>query len=486
MTRIKSWALASVAGALLSISAAQAQQLTLPLPPPKLPPLNLHDTPPSTVTAALAAIPPDVRGLRDQFDFDVFAWREFVALNWPAVAKTCSARADATLVDDSASPRVWETWKTPGEIFVPSPSAQQPRPWCPQASPAQNMLGVTLQLSAAVSAAFVERLAQSGVGRVLSDIVQASSHALPEVQQAVGGPLVDQNGRFVRYEERVNADEFAFLLDNQLWSIAGQTRYRALHGAIQLPSGVNGAGVGAIEVKAAWKVLDAGELASARFYSVKALVTTGFDASGKPQTEVVDAGLIGFHIAHKTQSSPQWSWATFEHVDNLAGSLRDPGCGTRLSCIPYLCVGSCCPDNCQTVRCQDQSCPELEDGAPLNDPVQVKRVQDVAQMALPDHDVGAINSAFQRLLAGSVWANYALISNQWPSQPNQDGGVPQPPFLANIALETFNQGPSPTGSDGAAAYPGSRYDPSNLNVSSSCMKCHSKGSDFSFLLGHAH
>jgi hypothetical protein len=72
---------------------------------------------------------------------------------------------------------------------------------------------------------------------------------------------------------RRQAYAFLRLRCDQLWNLAGQTRYRALHGAILFPSGVNGASVGAIEVKAAWKVLDARELASARFYSVKALVS---------------------------------------------------------------------------------------------------------------------------------------------------------------------------------------------------------------------
>ena len=39
---------------------------------------------------------------------------------------------------------------------------------------------------------------------------------------------------------------------------------------------------------------------------------------GEPSWKAVTVGLVGFHIAQKTETSPQWIWSTFEHVDNLA------------------------------------------------------------------------------------------------------------------------------------------------------------------------
>ena len=41
-------------------------------------------------------------------------------------------------------------------------------------------------------------------------------------------------------------------------------------------------------------------------------------------------GLVGMHVAHKTQSCASWVWSTFEHVDalectdSLTGSVRRP------------------------------------------------------------------------------------------------------------------------------------------------------------------
>ena len=96
----------------------------------------------------------------------------------------------------------------------------------------------------------------------------------------------------------------------------------------------------------------------------------------------------------------------------------------------------------------------------------------------------------QELLQDSVWANYELVSTQWPSQgsdrdsddfenyclpvnPVDPSGVPIPSFLANTTLETYIQGTTP-------------------QASSSCINCHlnatdtqGRFSDFTYLLERA-
>jgi hypothetical protein len=490
--RIRWAAAAAVMLFTFELGAAQAQSRP-PLQLPDtvaLPNLNLHLPIPTALRPELAQIPSDVQGLRDQANFDIFAWLEFIALNWPADANSCGPLAGATLASDAASPRVWETWKLPEEIFVAQPDSRHPSPWCPQAAAAQRNQATLGQLTPSAAQLISERLAQSGAAQALLEISRA--HDLPGIQQAFGGPLVDQNGRFVRYEVRVNFDEFAHIIVNRLWSKAGL----ASAPAIDMPVGVVGGAVGSIEVKAAWKVLTQAELQGGRFYHIKALLRTGEDSAGRPTTELADVGLIGFHITHKTRSSPQWTWATFEHVDNLTSSLQNPSCHNTSACgATSLCALGCCAQNCQTAACRagDASCAELRSASPTHLPTQVTRVQDVARMTPVDRDVASVNLAFQRLLAGSVWANYVLISTQWPEQPNVLGGTPAPPFLANVALETFNQGPTAQGSDGAVSYPASDYLPFASTTSSSCMKCHFKAttsdlsqkSDFSFLFTHA-
>ena len=101
-----------------------------------------------------------------------------------------------------------------------------------------------------------------------------------------------------------------------------------------------------------------------------------------------------------------------------------------------------------------------------------------------------LNATYQALLRTvnpqSVWANYQLISTQWPSAPQPNCqisaanplGNPAPLFLANATLETYIQGTVP-------------------QASSSCMACHGNAAthvtesprtsfaDFTYLLERA-
>jgi hypothetical protein len=96
----------------------------------------------------------------------------------------------------------------------------------------------------------------SGVDRFLRAISKADPsvfESFPGVEQAVGGVLTDQNGRFVRYEVRINQDEYNYLIKNELWSKDGQAKFTP---PVSFPDGPSEYGsIGAVEFKAAWKVL---------------------------------------------------------------------------------------------------------------------------------------------------------------------------------------------------------------------------------------
>ena len=234
---------------------------------------------------------------------------------------------------------------------------------------------------------------------------------------------------------------------------------------------------GSIEIKAAWKVLTPAEAGSNRFYTIQALVfNDDFNPPGAsvPPNVPVTLGLVGLHIAHKTSRQPHWIWSTFEHVDNLTKSFYNPNCK---NCTPNQPAPPFSTDKSGNPHYKELN----PNGTPITKPVQVVRVNPI--QAPPT----SLNATFRNLLAGSVWANYQLVSTQWIA----DLGNLEPGFLANITLETFNQGPNPP-SDGlpnGATYnplkPDPRYQPFQAKVSSSCMKCHSTGNDFSFLLGEA-
>jgi hypothetical protein len=278
--------------------------------------------------------------------------------------------------------------------------------------------------------------------------------------QAQAGPLIDQNGSYVRYEIAINEPMYNYIRDNRLSNQKGLDAF----GQINFPSSSLDTGkIGAIMVKAAWKVLGAGDDPS-RFHVSRTYV---FNQQANT-CEVEALGLVGFHISAKTVSAPQWIWSTFEHADNA------PDAGAAEAGAHY----SFFDPGCATLRPRSDCAPNALSPTPWNPaipnqiPVQVERVTPI------DAATAAINKKFQRLLqdvnASSVWANYMLVGTQYPQSPNDPTdpqGRPFPQFLANSTIETFLQGSVPP-------------------VSSSCIACHNratatasaKHSDFTYIL----
>lgn len=434
--------------------------------------------PPTKITNALATIPSDTSGTPIQGNLDLYSWLTFVALNWPANTESCGANINQTILSGSG-PVVWETYLEDSEVFV-APNSR-PSVWCPQSSLAQRRSALLATLPVDV-----QKLAEkTGVRKVLIRQSKASSALganFPGIEEAVGGVLTDQNGRFVRYEVRMNQDEYGYLTNphNNLWNKTGQDSYTS---TISFPTGPSSYGcVGAMEIKAAWKVLTQREILGKRFYMTQAIVFNDDAGNPSPGANPVWLGLVGLHIAHKTRTQTDWIWSTFEHVDNLKPPPGSPA-GAKASFTNPGCSPGTCPPNVQTAA---TPATELDkNGKPLNKPVQVVRVNPIGD-STADH----LNAVFQKLLMGSVWANYKLISTQWVGE---DGTLPKPAFMANMVLETFIQMPKPP-SDGPIPYPSPGYNPFAPGVaSSSCMKCHSVATtasgkakaDFSFIMGEA-
>lgn len=404
----------------------------------------------TSITPVLSTPPVDAcpRFGEFQSDVDVFSWNTFVALNWPADTDTCLANTGSSILTGQG-PVVWETYPQDSDLFL-APDAGSPGAWCSFNTPAA--LDKQLRRLSKLSPAARRQVASARVDKVLVFDAKTSDTIVEKfggIGQAVGGPLTDQNGRFVRYEKRVNLDEYNYLITNNLWNAAGQNGVTVSFptGPDQNPGPCDGGPcgpTGAMELKASWKVLSPSEIASKRFYMRQAIVFNDEAGDPSPGATPVTVGLVGLHIIHKTQTQASWFWSTFEHVDNTTSSFFNPHCTD-------------CAQNTQTAQA-----PYTElapDGGPLNAPVQVVRTTPIQA------DPG-LNAYYRGLLKGSVWENYQLISTQWAT-----GGAPQgtPPILANVTMETFIQ---PT---------------------SSCMGCHQgattadggTSADFSFLLGEA-
>jgi len=427
-------------------------------------PTTTGDT--NKISNAYARLPLDIIG-ESQKAADTFSWQTFIAMNWPADSNNCGPdTSNGRSILSGNGPVVWETYLSSDQVFVVSPAT--PAAWCTG--------GATMANATAHANAFahippkVMALAhKTGIYRFVSRISKFPNG----LEEAVGGPLVDQNGRFARYEVHMNQDEYNYIIAKSLWSKAGQKQFP--DSTVAMPAGPSGYGpVGAMEFKAAWKILGKGDDPS-RFYKIKAIVYNDDSGEPSPGPNPVTLGLVGLHIGHKTTTQGNWVWSTFEQVDNLTTSFFNPHCDTckvnqPVTKTPYVELDS--------------------NGNPLNAPTQVKRVNPVG-----DPDADGINKYFQSLLKGSVWANYHLVSTQWLLFENMF-----PSFLANSVQETYVQGPNPPSYGGFPLLPDQpyykspKYNPFAQGISASCMGCHYTANlpgtktqaDFSFIFNEAH
>lgn len=409
-----------------------------------------------------AAVPPLCNAAR-QRNFDFFGWQEFVALNWPADAEGRPI-AGKTIGQEPRARRVWQGFMGPSAVFLPG--GAEPT-WRPGAG-----IDVSQQSKSSGGTAFID---------------------------ATYFPVVDRSNNFIVFTLGMNKVMFDYIVANKLHSVAGQRTpdCRTADGTgrrlIQFPAG-------AVEVKAAWRIFpgepsaaEARQLARYHHYATSVRIKAINSATGKERVEPVNLALVGFHVAQKTAAEHQWTWATFEHVDNLASGGGFPstfateGPPTR-SNLPPIPPGGMWdparplkPHDRPYIWARDMSAGYAAGNAWT--PTVIARQNPIPSAA----DSPGLNAQWQAALrervSGSPWANYQLISVQWPTAPGQPRacadltnptGQPAPRILANIPIEVYNQ----RDRHGVAA--------------SSCIDCHSKAftrngdyADFSYLLQFA-
>lgn len=454
MSALRSWStllsLALVAGCQVKNAAAPSPST----PPPINPNVACNVTPQGTpITPALltsglpcdveAVAPFDLDHLQDAFDF--YSWLTFIALN-------ASAPNTAPRPENDAQ-TLWEDYKDIADIFLPG--GKTPAPW-----DAPNIIPPVCQnIEGANSMRIVRRFS----------LRKAVTSETGEPFDT--GPLIDQNGNYVRYQILVNQPMFEFIVQNNLYSQVGQS---AFNETIDFPEGDppqtgDQGPMGAIMVKVAWKVIGPNDDPS-KFHISHALAYNPPSENPKvaESCEPVTLGLVGWHAAHKTAAAPQWIWSTFEHVDNVPtdADIAMKQLKPAYNFYNPACHPSDCPINEPPPRPWDPNVQPFPNGFKS----QITRVVPVTDATI------SLNQQFQGILAGTVWPNYELISTQWPTDPQSQvdlTGVPAPDFLANTTLETYIQGMVP-------------------KSSSSCMDCHKaatdttgKPSDFTFTLERA-
>ena len=416
---------ATLAG-LVAAGAAGAQTTPIPLAPTfQCRELPVHPDP------DLPVLKPIFRSMTDlsEDEFDCLAWQDFIYLMWPAQANQRGV-PDPNRKIGASGPTVWESYRTADTVFLPE--GRDPGPW------QQLELMSTLQPSLAqqVASGAVRNLTQTTkvsrpvLGTILQNAAAFPPPILNGISQAGGGTLYDLNGFPVYYEVAMDQVQYDYIRQYKLYNAYRQAVY-ARSNVINLPAGTRENQLGAVEVKAAWKVLTDAERHSGRFHTIQALL-------GGAKTPVT-VGLVGFQVF--VVNGVQGAWATFAQMDNApSGKAATSGKFNFFN------------PNCKT-----------SDGKPC--PVNVKDADpgQVVQVT-PDADAATkLNTYMHYILqqadAKTSWQYYNLIDVQWALDPKVLSGltppvsVPLPTGKPNIpaanrdflnpVLETFLQLPYP-------------------------------------------
>lgn len=153
-----------------------------------------------------------------------------------------------------------------------------------------------------------------------------TNHVLDIVEQALSkGILIDQNGRAVYSNILINDVYRDFVLQNKLYD---QNALLNFDSAANFP-------VGAMSLKANWKIVQPGEDVS-KLYTTKADIELMALVNGQPRIpknpkiqQDVEVALVALHIAIVVEGHPEFIWATFEFDDNApnfkpAQGMNDP------------------------------------------------------------------------------------------------------------------------------------------------------------------
>jgi hypothetical protein len=207
---------------------------------------------------------------------DEYAWRLFVALNWPAGPGTCRSDSTKRLGDPGIT--TWESWRSREETYLRD--AVRPPDW-----DSSCVTVVAKQLTPAGQVAALE-----------PDILPAFVD--PQ------GPLSTQASE----EVRLNKGAYGFVLGEKLYSRNEQTERariasKARTDGTPLPDrAVIKFPTAAKEVKGHWIIIRDED--KPRYHWT----------NGRFQGKDVVYGLVALSIT--TKDLPNWFWATFEHVDN--------------------------------------------------------------------------------------------------------------------------------------------------------------------------
>jgi hypothetical protein len=230
------------------------------------------------------------------FEPDRYAWRLFIALNWPANLAKKEADPGKKLGADGSV--TWESWRSVNQLApdtVFRPDGADPGEWLGSVGPVASMESQRFEPFVAKQIAF-----------------------LPFAQRRVKAAPVASFEGGAGDEVRMNLSSFEFVRKNTLYNVEGQIAHFTA-GKLNLDFFANSK-----LIKARWRAIT--ESDKARYHWA--------EITRSDQTKEV-WGLSALHII--TKDLPNWFWATFEHIDTKA-SWQIPSVD-RLACpqAPHSC-----------------------------------------------------------------------------------------------------------------------------------------------------
>jgi hypothetical protein len=474
---------------------------------PGIPPAVAHPsadpscyTPPFSLTLS-PCVPHDVPAgpAASIAELAVFAWQEFVALNWVAMDPASTGIRGRAAPDTDPNTGflgitkdatgsypllVWQTYRHKNELFPPGgtdASFDSKLPTydyvTPNGQPNNPKMGTGLNGALPSFNLFNNLDETSQIGQ--ANMYAHSTSVPPEADPA--------SGIRVAYEAKVNRAVFQYLVNSGFTSPTGG--YAALANAqantgtaygdqnspnngicsppmgvsptsiVMLPCGdidVSGdLGEGAIEIKAAWRALTKDEVSKGRFLTQNVIYYTG--QSPQLYNNAV-WGLVALHIIHKTKSFPAFVFASWEQIDNYGDDTPDDPNPENLA---FSNTG---------------------DSAALPD-IAVRRAHAINSAIPPVND--AVHAAFKAVNPDTVWQYYKLIGVQaTPMDPPDASATPDDLsyyYMANIMVETNQPLQNFSGSLSASIPPPSPGRTNNVYVSGApgspfqmggCQGCH--------------
>ena len=368
------------------------------------------------------------------------------------------------------------------QIFLKQTSAVNPKaaPTTANAATASPLGFETLpSLSDTVGPALAARPAQqlgpktvfhdprTGKARVFQ--VRGSEPVKSIEQAGSNGVLVDQNGNVTYYEQFLTPVAQTFF--NACSISLASCESAAAAQALRFPPG-------AMELKISYRVLTP-TTPNASTYVTVPNVPVWNPQVKDPKTgkygvvQVVNLGLVGYHLVFSTYHHPELIWSTFEHVDNAPDG---PCTGPTTPPAPFTAWAF---NNRASTDCTNIN--KWTSGQQPPYPI-TQAFRDWQYGSIPKTKNGDLNTATLKALnqsvlgilpAGSVLRYYFLAGGVWTngtlpaSASNEVGGL----YLANATLETFTQ----------------TANPNTSAFNTDCFSCHNTGSTGkpSYIVSHA-